>query len=138
MLNLGEFFKAFHHFGGRLLWKSRLVKLEFRRKMYHEKYRNIFAKNPHTPPETTEDMSYEERKSNWEKRINKAKEQSEIKPIPYSQVLMYVNDFLNILLNSAAEFNNKSPYILSLDKNNEAVILDKGMIVQISDSWESP
>ena len=98
----------------------------------------FFARNPHTPPKTTEKMSHEERKSNWVKRIVKAKEQSKIKPIPYSQVFMYVNDFLNILLNDTAEFNNKSPYILSLDKDNEAIILDKGMIVQVSDSWELP
>jgi len=27
LLNLGEFFKAFHHFGGRLLWKQWLINL---------------------------------------------------------------------------------------------------------------
>ena len=62
--------------------------------------RNIekfFAENPDTPLKTTESTKYEERSSNWNKRIKKAHEQSQIEPIQYGQVFAYVNEFLTCL-----------------------------------------
>lgn len=38
----------------------------------------FFAENPNTPTRTTKNTSYVERKSNWEKRVSKAIEQSKI------------------------------------------------------------
>lgn len=102
----------------------------------------FFAENPDTPPKTTVSTKPEERNSNWNKRIKKAHEQSKIKPIPFSQVFAYVNDFLNVILNNKTGLNNKSPYILILDKNNQAnnqaIILDNGIIVLSPNNWELP
>lgn len=97
----------------------------------------FFAENPNTPTRTTKNTSYVEIKSNWEKRVSKAIEQSKIPPKPYSQVFVYTNEFFNILLNTSDGLNNNSPCVLKLDENNQALILDNGIIAQGS-SWESP
>ncbi len=98
----------------------------------------FFAKNPDTPPKTTRDTEFKERKENWDKRINKAKEQAQIKPMPYSQVFGYVNEFLNMVKHQSNEVNDKkSIELLSLDADNLALILDKGIIAQ-GCSWSTP
>lgn len=90
----------------------------------------FFAENPDTPPKTTVSTKYEERKSNWNKRIKKAHEQSKIKPIQYRQVFSYVNEFLTCLEEINGGVGKKEQiYTVFLD-GKEQTIINKGIIAK--------
>ncbi len=90
----------------------------------------FFAENPDTPPKTTVSTKYEERKSNWNKRIKKAHEQSKIKPIQYRQVFSYVNEFLTCLEEINGRVGKKKQiYTVFLD-GKEQTIINKGIIAK--------
>ncbi|MDD3416092.1 MAG: hypothetical protein PHY47_19155 [Lachnospiraceae bacterium] len=98
----------------------------------------FFAENPNTPPRTTKNMTFEERKANWDKRIEKAKEQATIEIVPYCQVFSYINDFFTKMMPESDESNNKRRCdIISLDDDNQAIILDNGIIAQ-GYNWIGP
>ena len=83
----------------------------------------FFAKNPDTPPRTTETTTSEERKSNWDKRIIKAKEQAKLKPILFTKVFSFANEFIN-MLRSRNELDEKENIaLLALDDENQATAL---------------
>lgn len=85
---------------------------------------------PDTPSKTTSSTKYEERNSNWNKRIKKAHEQSKIDPIQYSQVLTYVNEFLTCLEakdSSVGKSEKKNTIILD---GREQTIINKGIIAK--------
>ena len=90
----------------------------------------FFAENPDTPPRTTNKIK---RTSNWHKRINKAKEQAKLKPVSFSKVFAFANEFINMLGNESDK--KKSMTTFALDDKNQAIILDKGIIACAS-SWK--
>lgn len=97
----------------------------------------FFAENPETPPKTTEFTTYEDRKYHWNKRINKAHEQSQIEPVQYMQVLEYVNEFLTCLeeKNGGAGKRKQIDTELYSDKelyldNKKQTIINKGILAK--------
>lgn len=95
----------------------------------------FFAENPGTPPRTTENTTYEERKSNWDKRIIKAKEQAKLKPISFTKVFSFANEFVNMLRSRNEKDEKENIALLALDDENQAIILDNG-IIACGCSWE--
>ncbi len=91
---------------------------------------DFFDINPDTPPKPTVSTKNEERDSNWNKRIKKAHEQSRIKPIQCSQVLIYVNEFLTCLEegNGCVDKGEKNNTII-LDGRKQTII-NKGIIAK--------
>lgn len=98
----------------------------------------FFAENPDTPPRTTDATTYLQRKSNWGKRIAKAKEQAELKPVSFSKVFALANEFINMLGNMSDEKKSITTFVL--DDENQMIILDKGIIgcIERACSWEKP
>lgn len=98
---------------------------------------DFFDINPDTPPKTTPSTKCEERKSNWNKRIKKAHEQSKIDPIQCSQVLTYVNEFLTCLEEKDGGVSKKekqNPIILD---GREQPIINK-VIIAKKCKWTVP
>ena len=98
----------------------------------------FFAENPDTPPRTTDATTYLQRKSNWDKRVAKAKEQAELKPVSFSKVFALANEFINKLGNVSDEKKSITTFVL--DDENQMIILDKGIIgcIESACSWEKP
>lgn len=104
----------------------------------NEGIKKYFEIDPNTPPKTTKDTTYLERKKNWDMRITKAKEEGKKQSLPLARVYNHVNDFLDKIKDNSCEIKNTTPRIIELDKNNQALILDNGLIVIGSNNWDLP